>query len=87
MTRYVELLAVGLKSFYAFKGTNSAFSYSIESIFGHQTLDGARISISMPFFLISPTNGILTVNTSLQREAVVNGYHYFEIIVRVDVKV
>lgn len=58
------------------------FSYSISSILGHQTLDGARISISMPFFLISPTSGVLTVNTSLQREAEVDGFHYYEISVR-----
>ena len=56
-------------------------TYSIEDIFGHQTLDGARIDITSAFFIIAPSSGVITINTNLEREAVIDGFHYYEIIV------
>lgn len=58
-------------------------TYSIVEIFGHQTLDGARVDVTGPFFIIAPNSGVITVNTNLEREALVDGFHYYEIIVSV----
>jgi hypothetical protein len=68
--------------FYLTQGSNSAFTYSIEDIYGLRTLNGARVNISAPFFIIDPSSGVITINTDLEREATVDGYHYYEIIVR-----
>ena len=51
-------------------------------ISGLRTADGVRESISMPFFTINTTTAELYVNTDLEREADMEGYHYYEITVR-----
>lgn len=51
-------------------------------IFGHQTVDGVRVNVADPFFVIAPSTGVVTVNTSLEREAAIDGFYYYEIIVR-----
>ncbi len=56
-------------------------TYSIVDVLGHQTLDGARIEVTDPFFVIAPSSGVITINTNLEREATVDGFHYYEIIV------
>lgn len=64
------------------QGLGAVFMYSIADIYGLQTLTGARIDIAAPFFVINSNTGVITVNTDLEREASVDGYHYYEIIVR-----
>ena len=57
-------------------------TYSITTVTGLQTLDGTRIGLTASsFFLINSQTALLTVNTNLEREAVVDGYHYYEITV------
>ena len=63
------------------QGTNAELSYSISSVEGLQTEDGVRISAPTTFFAIDTTTAILMVNTSLEREAAVDGFHYYEITV------
>ena len=48
---------------------------------GLQTEDGAKISAPTSFFAIDAATAVLTVNTSLEREAAVDGFHYYEISV------
>ena len=49
---------------------------------GLQTQDGMRVSLTADsYFLIDPQTAVISVNRLLEREAVVNGYHYYEIIV------
>ena len=43
-----------------------------------------REAISEPFFTIDSATAELYVNTDLEREAEVDGYHYYEITVRED---
>ena len=63
------------------QGTNAELSYFISAIEGLTTLGGERVRITQPFFFINHDTAVLTVNTSLEREAAVDGFHYYEIIV------
>ena len=63
------------------QGANSTLSYSISRIEGLQTADGARVQVTSPFFVINSTTGVITVNTDLEREAAVDGFHYYELTV------
>lgn len=66
---------------FIWQGTNAVISYSILEVFGHRTVDGTRVSISGQPFTISPSAGVLSINSNLEREAAANGYYYYEIIV------
>lgn len=63
------------------QGANSALVYSITMVTGLQTQDGTRVTVTNPFFLIDSDTAVMTVNTDLEREATVDGFHYYEIIV------
>ena len=60
---------------------SSIITYSIVEVFGYLTVDGTRVSSPGIPFVISPSTGVLRVNSNLEREAVLNGYHYYELIV------
>ncbi len=63
------------------QGTNSIITYSIVNVLGHRTRDGSRISVSNTPFAISPSLGVLSVASNLEREAADNGFHYYEVTV------
>ena len=50
---------------------------------GLQTVDGMRVQVPNSFFDIDPNTADITVNTSLEREAAVDGFHYYEITVSI----
>ncbi len=50
---------------------------------GLRTQDGTRVTITDPFFIIDSSSGVVTVNVNLEREAVQDGYHYYEITVSI----
>lgn len=64
------------------QGSNSEVTYSIVNISGLTTAEGVRVAISEAFFTINSSTADLYVNTNLEREAEVDGYHYYEITVR-----
>ena len=64
------------------QGTNAELSYSVANISGLSTADGVRQIITEPFFIINSMTADLYVGTDLEREAEVDGYHYYEITVR-----
>ena len=63
------------------QGSNAELTYSISNITGLATQDGVRDIILDPFFTINSTTADLYVNTDLEREEEVDGYHYYEITV------
>ena len=64
------------------QGSNAIVSYSITNISGLTTADGARHTISEDIFTINSSTAELYVNSDLEREAEMEGYHYYEITVR-----
>ncbi len=56
-------------------------TYSITTVTGLRTQDGMRVTISDTFFRIDTSSAVVTVNVNLEREAVQDGYHYYEISV------
>ena len=67
--------------FWIFQGSNARLQFSISEVEALQTLDGMRVRVPTSFFIINPTTADITVNTSLEREAAVDGFHYYEITV------
>jgi len=63
------------------QGSNGQLGFSIASIEAIQTLDGVRVEIVEPFFTVDPGSGVIAINTSLEREAEMEGFHYYEITV------
>ena len=68
------------------QGSNAIVSYSITNISGLATADGARHTISEDIFTINSSTAELYVNSDLEREAEMEGYHYYEITVRKGLK-
>ena len=65
------------------QGSGGQLSYSIAAIEALQTLDGMRVVVTKPFFTIDPRSAVITVNTSLEREEEMEGFHYYELTVSV----
>ena len=65
------------------QGSGGQLSYSVAAIEALQTLDGMRVVITKPFFTIDPRSAVIIVNTSLEREEEIEGFHYYELTVSV----
>ncbi len=78
---YVYVCVLVLLDISSYQGINADLTYSIATIEGLTTQDGERVDIFEPFFFINPMLGLLTLNTTLEREAVFDGFHYYEITV------
>ena len=65
------------------QGSGGQLSYSVAAIEALQTLDGTRVVITKPFFTIDPRSAVIIVNTSLEREEGMEGFHYYELTVSV----
>ena len=70
-----------LTPFVTLQGSNAELSYSIQHLEGLYTQDGAMVVISEPLFIIHRVNASITLNTSLERESTLYGFHYYEIVV------
>ena len=73
-----------LQTLVSVQGSNAELAYSINTISGLRTSDGVSDNISTSTFTINATTAELLVNTDLEREAEMEGYHYYEITVRDD---
>lgn len=65
------------------QGSGGQLTYSIAAIEALQTLDGMRVVVTKPFFTIDSRSALITVNTSLEREEEMEGFHYYELTVSV----
>lgn len=63
------------------QGSNAELSYSIQHLEGLRTQNGTMVAILEPFFTIHTEDGAITLNTSLERESALYGFHYYEIMV------
>lgn len=62
-------------------GSGGVLTYSITNTSGQATFDGTTNVITNDIFSIDSTTADLYVNYDLEREAEVDGYHYYELIV------
>lgn len=63
------------------QGSNAELSYSILHLEGLYTQNGATVAIPEPLFIIHRENASITLNTTLERESALYGFHYYEIMV------